>query len=233
MKLNAGQLREANEDEVRENTTHIKRNPLYLILENIYDTYNVGGIFRLADALAVERIYLCGSTETPPNARIQKSSIGTYKVVPWEYKETAGEAIEELRRDGWHASHDKSEIRNSKYEKTSPPTPLLRKERGDTTGGVGVGSKPAQKETYIKTLQPTNYPLPTIIAIEQDARSVDYRQISYTAPVALVLGNETFGVLKETLDLCDAVAEIPMWGVNKSLNVIVSGAIVGYHAIQE
>jgi tRNA G18 (ribose-2'-O)-methylase SpoU len=48
--------------------------------------------------------------------------------------------------------------------------------------------------------------------------------------VALMVGNETFGVLPETLALCDEVAELPMWGVNKSLNVIVSAAIAAYHA---
>jgi tRNA (guanosine-2'-O-)-methyltransferase len=69
-----------------------------------------------------------------------------------------------------------------------------------------------------------------IVAVEQSDRSVDYREIEYTAPLALLVGNETFGVLPETLALCDAVAELPMWGVNKSLNVIVSAAIASYHA---
>jgi len=50
-------------------------------------------------------------------------------------------------------------------------------------------------------------------------------------PLALVVGNETYGVTKETLKEVDQIVEIPMWGVNRSLNVIVSAAIVGYHAI--
>lgn len=53
------------------------------------------------------------------------------------------------------------------------------------------------------------------------------------ANVALMVGNETFGVLPETLALCDAVAELPMWGVNKSLNVIVSAAIASYHVAHQ
>ena len=67
MKLNARQLREVEEKEVKEKLKNIKRNPIYLILENIYDTYNIGGLFRLADAIGVEKIYLCGETEVPPN----------------------------------------------------------------------------------------------------------------------------------------------------------------------
>ncbi|MBI1863181.1 hypothetical protein HYS00_03610 [Candidatus Microgenomates bacterium] len=69
-----------------------------------------------------------------------------------------------------------------------------------------------------------------VVAVEQDETSVDYRKIVYKKPVALLVGNETFGVTKETLKLCDAIAEIPMWGINKSLNVIVSAAIVSFYA---
>lgn len=179
MRLNAKQLREADILEVGEISKKIVRKPIYFILENIYDTYNVGGLFRLADALAVSKIYICGQMETPPNHRIKKASIGTYKVVPWEYRQSSKEAIDELR---------KSQDTNSKIQ---------------------------------------------IIAVEQDKKAVDYRKIDYSFPVALVLGNETSGVLPETLKLCDKIAEIPMWGINKSLNVIVSAAIVGYWAVQK
>jgi len=48
--------------------------------------------------------------------------------------------------------------------------------------------------------------------------------------VALIVGNETSGVTEETLKFADQIVEIPMWGINKSLNVIVSAAIVSYWA---
>jgi SpoU rRNA Methylase family. len=72
MKLNAFQLRQLEEEKARGVIRKIKRNPIYFILENIYDTYNVGGLFRLADALAVEKMYLVGETETPPKLPDQK-----------------------------------------------------------------------------------------------------------------------------------------------------------------
>ena len=167
MKLNALQLRTISQEEVK---PLVKRNPVYLILENVYDTYNIGGLFRLADALNVEKIYLCGQMEIPPNSKIKKASIGTYKIVPWAYKTTTKEAIDELRK--------------------------------------------------INKIQ--------IIAIEQDKNSIPYTQVKYQSPLALLVGNETYGVLPETLKLVDQIAEIPMWGINKSLNVIVSAAIVAY-----
>lgn len=170
MKLNAKELRVLEEEDIQEKIQHIKRRPIYFILENIYDTYNIGGLFRLADALAIEKMYICGQTEVPPNSKIKKASIGTYKVVPWEYKKTAAEAITEL-----------------KEKKVS------------------------------------------IIAVEQDPHSVPFTEVEYSAPLAVIVGNETYGVLPETLKLADHIVEIPMWGINKSLNVIVSAAIVSYH----
>jgi len=173
-KLNARELRECDEADVKGQMVDQKRNPIYLILENVYDTYNVGGLFRLADALKAEKIYLCGQTEIPPNSKIKKASIGTYKIVPWTYCKTTKEAIDELR-------------------------------------------------------QISNFQFPiSIVAVEQSPKSVPYTQANYSSPVALIVGNETYGVLPETLELVDQIVEIPMWGINKSLNVIVSAAIVSY-----
>ena len=172
MRMNARQLREVEETELKGKLEKIKRNPIFFILENVYDTYNVGGLFRLADALAIEKMYLCGEMEIPPNSKIKKASIGTYKVVPWEYKKTAKEAIESL-----------------------------------------------SQETRI-------------IAVEQHPQAVKYTKANYSIPLALVFGNETSGVSEETLPLADQIVEIPMWGINKSLNVIVSAAIVSYWAIR-
>ena len=97
LKLNSKQLRAIDVNTVSSDAKSVIRNPLVFILENIYDTYNIGGIFRLADGLGVAKLYLCGDTETPPNNRIHKASCGTYKVVPWEYCNTAKEAIDIFR----------------------------------------------------------------------------------------------------------------------------------------
>jgi len=62
MKLDAKKLRVSEHDP--EVFKKIKRKPIYIIVDNVLDTYNIGSIFRLADALAVEKVYLCGGTET-------------------------------------------------------------------------------------------------------------------------------------------------------------------------
>lgn len=78
----------------------IKRNPIFLVLDRIIDTYNTGSLFRLADAVAAEKMYLCGEMEYPPSSRIHKAAVGTQKWVPWEKKKSTLSAIKELKKKG-------------------------------------------------------------------------------------------------------------------------------------
>ena len=78
----------------------IKRNPIYLVLDEVWDTYNIGSLFRLADAIAAEKIYLCGNMEYPPSTRIHKAAVGTEEWVPWEKRDSAIEVIKLLRDKG-------------------------------------------------------------------------------------------------------------------------------------
>jgi 23S rRNA (guanosine2251-2'-O)-methyltransferase len=57
--------------------------PLSFILENIRSAFNVGSIFRLADCLNVEHIYLVGYTPTPESDAVKKTSMGTTGNTPW------------------------------------------------------------------------------------------------------------------------------------------------------
>src|SRR6266852_1295001 len=95
IKLGAKELRTTKAED--EQKKLLNKNPIYIILDNVLDTYNIGSIFRLADAVAAEKVYLCGGTETPPHHRIKKASINTTEWVPWEYKKTALEAVNDLR----------------------------------------------------------------------------------------------------------------------------------------
>lgn len=180
MKLNAKQLRSFTPGSQPENgeinEKRQTRNEIYIVLDNVLDTYNIGSVFRLADAVAAKKIYLCGGSETPPNHRIKKASINTTELVEWEYAETALQAINKLR-----------EIDNE--------------------------------------IQ--------VIAIEQSAKSIPYDKFEYKLPICLVVGHESDGVSKEVLDASDAIVEIPMFGVNISLNVVVSLGVVLYQAIEK
>jgi len=95
IKLGAKQLRTTKSSDKQKKT--LKKNPIYIICDNILDTYNVGSIFRLADAVAAQKVYLCGITETPPNTRIKKASINTTEWVSWEYFSSTLEALREVK----------------------------------------------------------------------------------------------------------------------------------------
>ena len=66
----------------------------------------------------------------------------------------------------------------------------------------------------------------SIVAVEQDKHSVDYRTFKPKKAVAFILGNEVTGIPKGVLALCDTIVEIPMHGKKESLNVSVSAGIV-------
>lgn len=95
-RLNAKELRVSNP--TKEQIEKIERKDIYIILDSVWDTYNIGAIFRLADATACQKIYICGDSETPPNSRIQKASVGTWQWTPWEKRNSALEAIRDLKK---------------------------------------------------------------------------------------------------------------------------------------
>lgn len=177
LKLGAKELRRRRPE--KHELKGIKRNQIYLVLDNVLDTYNIGGLFRLADAIGAQKVILCGQTETPPSSRIHKAAVGTEEWVAWSYAPSAARALQEL----------KAKIANLK-----------------------------------------------IIAVEQSEKSTPFSRLSLTlspnTSVALIVGHETEGVSKNVLKMADLVVEIPMFGVNKSLNVIVSAAIIAYKILE-
>lgn len=76
------------------------RSGVYLILDNIRSMYNVGAIFRTADAARVEKIFLCGITATPPRKEIEKTALKTVEFVPWEYVKSAKQIAKSLKQKG-------------------------------------------------------------------------------------------------------------------------------------
>ncbi|MBI3290712.1 hypothetical protein HYZ76_00350 [Candidatus Falkowbacteria bacterium] len=155
---------------------NLKRNKIYFILDDVMDTYNIGTIFRLADAVNAEKVFLGGITEAPPNIKVKRASVNTWQWVKWEKKISAQKAIDDLRED---------------------------------VAGI------------------------KIIGLEQDEKSISYDKAKYDLPVALVVGHETHGIHRDVLKKCDSIVELPLLGVNSSLNVIVSLAIVAYKVLEE
>jgi len=174
MQLNSHQLRKSKPKIAKKFSQSIKKNPIVLVLDNVLDTYNIGSFFRLADAIGAEKLCLCGPVVTPPNIKIHRASIGTWKWVNWEKYENTLDCLEQYKKQ--------------------------------------------------------NY---TIVAIEQDKNSVDYRKFKSRTPICLVLGSEVNGIQKDVLSAVDKTLEIPMFGINRSLNVLVAATVISYHILAD
>lgn len=72
-----------------------------------------------------------------------------------------------------------------------------------------------------------------LVAANLSDQAVDYREIDYTIPTALVVGTELFGVSDEAAQEADCQVMIPMRGMTQSLNVSVACAIVLYEALRQ
>ncbi len=81
--------------------SELPRFPLVVILENIRSAYNVGSVFRTADAFCIESIYLVGYCATPPHKEIAKTALGAEQAVPWKHHAKAIDAIQELQAMGY------------------------------------------------------------------------------------------------------------------------------------
>ncbi len=76
--------------------------------------------------------------------------------------------------------------------------------------------------TLIKKLKKEGF---KIIALEQDAKAVDYKKIRAKGKTLIILGNEIGGVSKKLLKMADTIIEIPLKGKKESLNVSVATGI--------
>lgn len=153
----------------------IRRHPIVFVLDNINDGFNIGAAFRLADAVAAEMVYLCGSTIIPPHKSITRASINTDNWIEWEYAQSTPELL--------------SQLKQQKY---------------------------------------------TIVGLENTEQSYDYNNVmEYKGPVALIIGNEVYGIQHPVLEVCDFTVKIPMYGFNNSLNCTTALSIIAYDVIRK
>lgn len=162
---------------------------LVVVLDNIRSAHNVGAIFRTADALGVEKVFLCGTTPKPLSSTmfgtspstmfrvnrsqrdLAKTALGAENYVAWEYKKRTSDVIKGLKKQGFQ-----------------------------------------------------------IVALEQAKKAIDVRRLKLktSSKIALILGYEVKGIAKSTLNKCDKIVYIPMFGKKESLNVSVAFGVAGY-----
>ena len=78
-----------------------KKTPLIVVLDNVRSTYNIGSVFRTADAFRLEEVVLCGITATPPSNEIHKTALGAEESVSWTHFKETTDAVEYLTNKGY------------------------------------------------------------------------------------------------------------------------------------
>lgn len=73
-----------------------------------------------------------------------------------------------------------------------------------------------------------------VYAIEQVKNSIPLQRFEYAGEaLALVFGNEVYGVEQDVIDICDGSIEIPQLGTKHSLNISVSVGIVVWEMVRK
>lgn len=75
--------------------------PLVVVLDHVRSLYNVGSVFRTADAFRLSGVFLCGITACPPHPEIHKTALGAEDSVMWQHFERTEDALEALRQEGY------------------------------------------------------------------------------------------------------------------------------------
>lgn len=83
----------------------------------------------------------------------------------------------------------------------------------------------------VNWLKNNNY---QVYAVEQVKQSVKLNKMTYTGEkIALIFGNEVYGVEQEVIDACQQVIEIPQAGTKHSLNISVSVGVVLWQLLKD
>lgn len=78
-----------------------EKTPLVVVLDHVRSLYNVGSVFRTADAFRLSGICLCGITACPPHPEIHKTALGAEDSVYWKHYERTEDAVSFLKGQGY------------------------------------------------------------------------------------------------------------------------------------
>ncbi len=100
-----------------------EKTTVVLILDNIRSAHNVGSMFRTADAVGVQKIYVTGVTPTPVDrfgrkrTDIGKVALGAEESVLWQYKKDTRKLVKQLKKDGFTITALEQDVRSEDYRK--------------------------------------------------------------------------------------------------------------------
>lgn len=78
----------------------LPRLPAHLVLDRLRSAWNVGAVFRLADAARAAEVVTCGYTAHPPHEKLAKTALGAERCVPTRHFATTADAVKALQSEG-------------------------------------------------------------------------------------------------------------------------------------
>ena len=97
----------------------------FVVCDNIRSSENIGSIFRTADALAIDKIFICGISATPEHEKIAKTALGAEKTVAWEYHKQTGRLLKKLKEQGIFIMILEQTKESITIEKFKPKFPIV------------------------------------------------------------------------------------------------------------
>lgn len=193
-KLRAPDLRNLS-DENLQKASEVERNNIWIVLDRVYDAYNVGEAARLIDTINGRGIILVGDecTADQNHRQVKKSSVYTSEIVEWRRVST----LEEVDRifDYTGLSIVVEKINDEK---------IRRDLHLQLSGRIGTLSLKEKVAHYL----------------------------SQNRPILITVGNESTGIIdEEWLYGSNAIIEIPMYGINNSMNVMMALGIALYKIV--
>ncbi len=77
----------------------MQKKAITLVLDRLRSAHNTGNIFRIAEAIGASEIIGCGYTPMPPHPKLEKTAMGSDRLVPFRVMESSLEAVRTLRRE--------------------------------------------------------------------------------------------------------------------------------------
>lgn len=101
-----------------------EKKEIYIIIPEMRSLHNVGSIFRIADGMGAQKIYICSWTGIPPAPGLTKVSLGAEEVIPWEHKKQAWRVIDELKKQGVQIVGLELNDESINYQEFEPQFPM-------------------------------------------------------------------------------------------------------------
>ncbi len=126
--------------------------PFFVVCDNIRSLENIGSVFRTADALKVDKIYLTGICGRPPHDKISKTALGAEKNVLWEYHLQIWRLIDNLKKEGVNIIALEQTKNSVSYTKYRPKFPLALVIGNEIKGVSKSVLKKTDKTIYLPML---------------------------------------------------------------------------------